>query len=95
MSKVRPRSIGVYTMSTEYGSVDHILTLQQSLAHYERMLSESHPMYLQNLNMDLLRARSKRDYGMFVLAVVTVVVVPPSVVIGMCTLWLFVYQPIH
>jgi magnesium transporter len=86
MSKVRPRSIGVYTMSTEYGSVDHILTLQQSLAHYERMLSESHPMYLQNLNMDLLRARSKRDYGMFVLAVVTVVVVPPSVVIGMCTL---------
>jgi magnesium transporter len=73
-------------MSTEYGSVDHILTLQQSLAHYERMLSESHPMYLQNLNMDLLRARSKRDYGMFVLAVVTVVVVPPSVVIGMCTL---------
>ena len=86
MSKVRPRSIGVYTVSTEYGTVDHILTLQQSLAHYERMLSESHPMYLQNLNIDLLRARAKGDYAMFVLAVVTVVIVPPSVFIGMCIL---------
>jgi magnesium transporter len=62
--------------------VDHILTLQQSLAHYELMLSESHPMYLQNLNFDLLRARAKGDYAMFVLALVTVMVVPPSVFIG-------------
>jgi len=60
------------------------------LAHYERMLSESHPLYLQNLNFDLLRARAKGDYAMFVLALVTVMVVPPSVVIGTYDLRLFV-----
>jgi magnesium transporter len=74
-------------VSAEYGSVDHILTLQQSLAHYERMLSESHPMYIQNLHFDLLRARAKGDYAMFVLSMVTVLVVPPSVITGMCTLY--------
>jgi magnesium transporter len=63
-------------------AADHILTLQQSLAHYERMLSESHPIYLQNLNFDLLRARAKGDFAMFILAVVTVMIVPPSVVVG-------------
>ncbi len=68
-------------------AVDHILTLQQSLAHYERMLSESHPMYLQNLHFDLLRARAKGDYAMFVLALVTVMVVPASVVVGTCTIY--------
>jgi magnesium transporter len=70
--------------------VDHILTLQQSLAHYERMLSESHPMYLQNLNFDLLRARAKGEFAMFVLALVTVCVVPPSVIVGTYNLSLFV-----
>ena len=60
------------------------------MAHYERMLSESHPLYLQNLNFDLLRARAKGDYAMFVLALVTVMVVPPSVVIGTYDLRLFV-----
>ena len=72
--------------------VDHILTLQQSLAHYERMLSESHPMYLQNLHFDLLRARAKGDFAMFVLAMVTMMVVPPSVVIGTYDLGLFVLR---
>ena len=70
--------------------VDHILTLQQSLVHYERMLSESHPMYLQNLHFDLLRARLQRDFTMFVLAIVTVVIVPPSVLIGTYDVQLFV-----
>lgn len=73
-------------MSAKYGFVDHILTLQQSLAHYERMLSESHPLYLQNLHIDLERARIKREFSMFVLALVTVVATPPLVVIGMCML---------
>ena len=50
------------------------------------MLSESHPLYLQNLNIDLVRARIKREFTMFVLALVTVVAVPPLVIIGMCIL---------
>jgi magnesium transporter len=62
--------------------VDHILALQQSLAHYERMLSESHPVYLQNLYIDLLHARAKTDFAMFVLTVIVVVDLPPQVVVG-------------
>jgi hypothetical protein len=46
------------------------------------MLSESHPMYIQNLHFDLLSARAKGDFAMFVLALVSVMVVPPSVVVG-------------
>jgi magnesium transporter len=63
-------------------AVDHILTLQQSLAHYERMLNKSHPMYLQNLHFELLRARTKLEFAMFVLALLTVMDLPPSMVVG-------------
>ena len=62
--------------------VDHILTLQQSLVHYERMLSDSHPMYIQNLHFDLLRARAKGDFALIVLAVVGMVNLPPLVLSG-------------
>jgi magnesium transporter len=69
--------------------VDHLLTLQQSLVHYERMLSESHPTYLQNLRVDLIRARAKSDFAAFVLAIVSVIILPPGVIIGMCTLYAY------
>ncbi|KAF8506661.1 hypothetical protein F5888DRAFT_1644324 [Russula emetica] len=66
-----------------FGDVqDHILTLQQSLAHYERMLNKSHPMYIQNLHFELLRARTKLEFAMFVLALLTVMDLPPSMVVG-------------
>lgn len=42
-------------------------------------------MYLQNLRMDLIRARAKSDFAAFMLAIVSMLVLPPSVVIGMCT----------
>ncbi len=75
------------TYQLNVDAVDHILTLQQSLAHYERMLSESHPMYLRNLHLDLLRVRAKVEYGTFLLTLVAVMVVPPLVVIGTCTIY--------
>jgi len=50
------------------------------------MLSESHPMYIQNLHFDLSRARALGDFAMLVLATVSVMIVPASVFIGMCTL---------
>jgi len=66
-----------------FGDVqDHILTLQQSLAHYERMLSESHPIYLQSLRIDMLRAQAKGGVAALILTAVTVAVVPPSVIVG-------------
>jgi magnesium transporter len=70
---------------------DHILTLQLSLAHYERMLSQSHPTYIQNLHVDFLRARAKGDFAAFILAVIGMLVLPPGVVIGVsnafCLFW--------
>jgi magnesium transporter len=59
--------------------------------HYERMLSESHPMYLQNLRIDLVHARAKTDHAAFVLSIVAVVILPPSVLIGMCTLYAYLF----
>jgi len=56
--------------------------LQQSLAHYERMLSQSHPTYIQNLNVDFLQARANGDHAAFALAVVTMMMLPPLVPIG-------------
>jgi len=70
--------VGIYLGDVQ----DHILTLQLSLAHYERMLSQSHPIYIQNLQVDLLRARAKGDFATFILAVISMLVLPPGVPIG-------------
>ncbi|KAI0257100.1 hypothetical protein BJV78DRAFT_1116661 [Lactifluus subvellereus] len=70
-----------------FGDVqDHILTLQQSLAHFERMLSESHPTYLQILRLDSLHARARADYAALILGIAAVVVLPPQVLCGLVTL---------
>ncbi|KAI0003718.1 hypothetical protein BJV74DRAFT_811126 [Russula compacta] len=68
-----------------FGDVqDHILTLQQSLAHYERMLSESHSMYLQNLRVDFLRTRAKKDFAEIIFTSIAVgFVVLPEALVGM------------
>jgi magnesium transporter len=65
-------------------SVDHILTLQQSLAHYERMLSESHPMYIQNLHFDLLNSGAGNKTSMFMLEAIGVMLLTPTLFTGMC-----------
>lgn len=61
---------------------DHIITLQQSLAHYERMLSQSHPTYLQNLRVTASRGRSGTDKAIMVLTVVSIAVMPAQIIIG-------------
>lgn len=63
--------------------VDHILSLPQSLAHCEWMLSQSHPTYLQNLWVDILRMRAKVDYAGFILIIVNMLIVLAEVPIGM------------
>jgi magnesium transporter len=87
----RPQKSGVCIRRTDYGAIDHILALLQSLAHFERMLSESHPRYLQIVRVDSLRARAKTDYAAFILAVVAVVAVPAQVLCGMSTLCTCLY----
>lgn len=39
--------------------LDHILTLQHSLNYYERMLSESHPIYLSQLRTNFVMSQSE------------------------------------
>jgi magnesium transporter len=52
--------------------IDHILTLQQSLAHYERMLSHSHPAYLSHIRVSLAQAKAGMDHKLFMLTVLAV-----------------------
>jgi magnesium transporter len=66
--------------------------LQQSLAHYERMLSQSHPTYIQNLSIDFSNARAKGDRAAFILATVTMLMLPPGVPIGK---WFFFSDPLQ
>jgi magnesium transporter len=57
---------------------DHILTLQQSLAHYERMLSHSHPAYLSHLRVSLSQAKGGMDKALLMLSGISVSVVVRS-----------------
>lgn len=51
---------------------DHILTMQQSLLYYERVLSHSHPAYLSFLRLSLLRAKFDADKAVFWLTFVSI-----------------------
>jgi len=50
---------------------DHILTLQQLLEDYERMLSQSHPAYLSQLRASQALARGGTDKAILVLTMVS------------------------
>ena len=41
--------------------VDHVLTMQQSLEYYERLLGQSHAAYLSGLNVNSLKVRNQFD----------------------------------
>ncbi|KAI0032743.1 hypothetical protein K488DRAFT_49194 [Vararia minispora EC-137] len=65
---------------------DHILSLQQSLAHYERVLSQSHQTYLQHLRAVVSRGRSNQDFSVMLLTIVSIGVLPCQVIIGLFSL---------
>ncbi|KAI4523066.1 hypothetical protein K525DRAFT_197336 [Schizophyllum commune Loenen D] len=62
---------------------DHILTLHHALAHYERMLSQSHPAYLSQLRHTVNVSRQGSDKALIVLTVVSIAVLTCQAVIGM------------
>ncbi|KAK0245375.1 hypothetical protein EDD85DRAFT_800728 [Armillaria nabsnona] len=62
---------------------DHILTLQHSLAHYERMLSQSHPIYLSQLRTSVALTKSGTDKALIVLTVVSIGVLCIQPLIGL------------
>ncbi|KAK0446414.1 uncharacterized protein EV420DRAFT_901768 [Desarmillaria tabescens] len=51
---------------------DHILTLQHSLAHYERVLSQSHPIYLSQLRASIALTKSGTDKSLIIVTIVSV-----------------------
>ncbi|EIW86760.1 hypothetical protein CONPUDRAFT_79000 [Coniophora puteana RWD-64-598 SS2] len=61
---------------------DHILTLQHSLFHYERMLSQSHPAHLSQLRTAVSLAKNGSDKAIFALTVISLGVVLSQTVIG-------------
>lgn len=65
------------------GSTDHILTLQLALAHYERMLSQSHPTYLSQLRAGVAVTKIGTDKAIIYLTVVGVAVLCVQTLIGM------------
>lgn len=62
--------------------VDHILTLQQSLAHYERMLSQSHPTYLMELRLSVSKAKAASDKSIVMLSIISIGVLSVQTLIG-------------
>ncbi|THH34176.1 hypothetical protein EUX98_g119 [Antrodiella citrinella] len=62
---------------------DHILTLQQALAHYERMLSQSHPTYLSELRLAVSKTKSGADKAIVFLSVISMGVLCVQTIIGL------------
>ncbi|TRM60169.1 hypothetical protein BD626DRAFT_505699 [Schizophyllum amplum] len=62
---------------------DHILTLHHALAHYERMLSQSHPAYLSQLRHTVNVSKQGSDKALIVLTVVSIAVLTCQAVIGL------------
>lgn len=61
---------------------DHILTLQGSLNHMERMLSQSHPSYLSQLRMNLARTKGGSDKALLYLTVISIAVLCSQAITG-------------
>ena len=61
---------------------DHIVTFQQSLAYYERMLSQSQPAYLSQLRVSQSIAKGGFDKAILTLTTVSIVVLCIQVILG-------------
>ncbi|KAL0576353.1 hypothetical protein V5O48_005612 [Marasmius crinis-equi] len=61
---------------------DHILTLQHSLTHYERMLSQSYPIYLRQLQIESALAKFGSDKALIFLTTISIAILVGQSVIG-------------
>lgn len=62
---------------------DHILTLQQSLHHYEHMLSDSHPAYLTQLRTRFAKTKEDADKAILTLTLISIGVLCAQVPLGL------------
>jgi len=62
---------------------DHILTLENSLSHYERMLSQSHPLYISHIRSTVAISKGGSDKALMFLSAVSIGVLCIQTLIGL------------
>lgn len=79
-SEVAPRSeIGLYLGDIQ----DHIITMVQSLNHYEKLLARSHSNYLAQINIDMTRVNNDMNDVLSRITVLGTIVLPMNIVTGL------------
>jgi magnesium transporter len=87
IAQIRKRLDGQGEVAIYLGDVqDHIISLNQSLIHYERMLSHSHPTYVTHLRLSLSEAKGGLDRGLLLLTLVSLLVLCNQVISSLCSL---------
>jgi magnesium transporter len=87
IGQIRKRLHGQGEVAIYLGDVlDHIFSLNQSLVHYERMLSHSHPAYLSHLQLSLTVAKAGMDNMLISLSLVGILVVSCQILVGLGSL---------
>jgi len=66
--------------------LDHIISLHQSLEHYDKMLSHSHPAYQEHLGLSLLRAKCAIDRRLIPLSVIGLLILAFQIIVGMVSM---------
>ncbi|CAN6618598.1 hypothetical protein TRVA0_007S01992 [Trichomonascus vanleenenianus] len=78
--EVAPRSeIGLYLGDIQ----DHIVTMVQSLNHYEKLLARSHSNYLAQINIDMTRVNNDMNDVLGRITVLGTIVLPMNIVTGL------------
>ncbi|KAA8910072.1 hypothetical protein TRICI_004259 [Trichomonascus ciferrii] len=78
--EVAPRSeIGMYLGDIQ----DHVVTMVQSLNHYEKLLARSHSNYLAQINIDMTRVNNDMNDVLGRITVLGTIVLPMNIVTGL------------
>ncbi|KAJ7783743.1 hypothetical protein DFH07DRAFT_935292 [Mycena maculata] len=62
---------------------DHILTLENALGYYERMLSQSHPLYISHVRTTVSMTKGDTDKALMFLSILSIAVLCIQTLIGL------------
>lgn len=62
---------------------DHLITMTQSLNHYEKLLARAHSNYLAQLNIDMTRTNNEMNDVLSKISVLGTIVLPMNIVTGL------------
>lgn len=62
---------------------DHLVTMTQSLNHYEKLLARSHSNYLAQINIDMTRTNNEMNDVLGKISVLGTIVLPMNIVTGL------------